>query len=263
MDEVREEKQEDASGAEAAPEAAEAKDAAPADEAGEEAPPESAADSSVVEEPPAPESAPEKPRGERPAAAKPETASEEAAPEEAVSDEDRFRWYVVHTYSGHEEKAAGNIERAVKQAGIAELVPSVLVPTEKVAEMKNGKKTITERKFFPSYVLVKMEMSGDAWQVISNTPGVTRFVGVGSKPQPLSPEEIERILGKIEGTKEKPTTAIPYHIGEHVKVTDGPFTEFTGVVDEVQPERGKLKVMVSIFGRPVPVELDFLQVKSL
>jgi transcriptional antiterminator NusG len=204
-------------------------------------------------------SASPEPPAEVPAAEAPEPE----APAKEQRPEDRFRWYVVHTYSGHEERAAKNIERAVRQADLMEQVPRVLVPTESVAEMKNGKKTITDRKFFPSYVLVKMEMSDEAWRVISNTPGVTRFVGVGAKPQPISEDEIVRILGRIEGTKEKPTPTIPYHIGEHVKVTDGPFTDFTGVVDEVHPERGKLKVMVTIFGRATPVELDFLQVKSL
>jgi transcriptional antiterminator NusG len=108
-----------------------------------------------------------------------------------------------------------------------------------------------------------MAMSDDAWRVVTNTPGVTRFVGTGQKPQPISRDEIDRILGRIDGTKEKPATAVPYHVGEHVKVVDGPFTDFTGVVDEVNAERGKLKVMVSIFGRATPVELDFLQVNKL
>jgi len=186
----------------------------------------------------------------------------EDAPEEKVED-DRFQWFVIHTYSGHEERAASNIERAVTQARLNDSVPRILVPTESVAEMKNGKKTVTDRKFFPSYVLVQMEMSDETWRVVSNTPGVTRFVGVGAKPQPISKEEIDRILGRVEGTKEKPTPTIPYNVGEHVKVTDGPFTDFAGVVDEVYPEKGKLKVMVSIFGRATPVELDFLQVKNL
>jgi len=202
--------------------------------------------------------------GDDAAAEEPEEkgAEPEAAPAQ-VEGEGRLGWYVIHTYSGHEERAASNIERAVNQAGLKEKVPRVLVPTESVAEMKNGKKTITDKKFFPSYVLVQMEMDDETWRVISNTPGVTRFVGVGSEPQPISQDEIDRILGRIEGTKEKPTPTIPYHVGEHVKVTDGPFTDFTGVVDEVNPERGRLKVMVSIFGRATAVELDFLQVKSL
>lgn len=181
----------------------------------------------------------------------------------AKKEDDRFSWYVIHTYSGHEDKVAGNIRRAIDQAGLEDEVPRVLIPTESVAEMKNGKKSIMTKKFFPSYVLVQMAMSDDAWRVVTSTPGVTRFVGTGQKPQPISEDEIGRILGRIDGTKEKPATAVPYHVGEHVKVVDGPFTEFTGVVDEVNGERGKLKVMVSIFGRATPVELDFLQVSKL
>lgn len=234
MKEVREEREDNLSDAASAPETDDVQETAEESAAGSAEPP-------AVEEAPAAEDAPA-----------------EAAPESIV-----LQWYVVHTYSGHEERAAKNIERAVKQADIQEKVPRVLIPTESVAEMKNGKKTISDKKFFPSYVLVEMEMSDEAWRVISNTPGVTRFVGVGAKPQPISGDEINRILGRIEGTKEKPTPTIPFHVGEHVKVCDGPFTDFTGVVDEVNPERGKLKVMVSIFGRATPVELDFLQVKSL
>jgi transcriptional antiterminator NusG len=226
--------------------------------------PDEAAEESAEVRPPSDETASEESVEDAAASGEPsEKPPAEEGDREEGQEEDRLRWYVVHTSAGHEEKAASNIERAVKQAGLQDQVPRVLVPTEKVAEMRNGKKTITDRKFFPSYVLVRMEMSDETWRVISNTPGVTRFVGVGTKPQPISNEEIERILGRVEGTKEKPTPTIPYHVGEHVKVTDGPFTEFTGVVDEIQPDRGKLKVMVSIFGRPVPVELDFLQVKSL
>ncbi len=173
------------------------------------------------------------------------------------------RWFVVHTYSGHENKVKGNIERAVTQAGLGEQIDRVLIPTESVAEMRNGKKTVSSKKFFPSYVLVHMDMSQEAVNLINETPGVTRFVGYQNKPTPLSDEEVERVLNRIEGTKSKPIPDIPYRVGEHVRVVDGPFSEFTGVVDEINQERGKLKVMVSIFGRATPVELDFLQVKGL
>ena len=173
------------------------------------------------------------------------------------------RWFVVHTYSGHENKVKGNIERSVAQAGLTEQIDRVLIPTESVAEMRNGKKTVSSKKFFPSYVLVHMDMSQDAVNLINETPGVTRFVGYANKPTPLSDEEVERVLSRIEGTKTKPIPDIPYRVGEHVRVVDGPFSEFTGVVDEINQERGKLKVMVSIFGRATPVELDFLQVKGL
>lgn len=270
MNEVREEREENLSGPGETPEESVAQETV--EEAGsEEAEPsaeteaEEAADT-PVEEPPAGEEAEAEadPSADAPTEGEAEAEAEGGSDAKAEEEKkDNLEWFVVHTYSGHEERAANNIERAVKQAALQEKVPRVLVPTESVAEMKNGKKTISDKKFFPSYVLVQMEMSDEAWRVVSNTPGVTRFVGIGAKPQPISGDEIDRILGRIEGTKEKPTPTIPYHVGEHVKVTDGPFTDFTGVVDEVNPERGKLKVMVSIFGRATPVELDFLQVKSL
>ncbi len=173
------------------------------------------------------------------------------------------KWYVIHTYSGHENKVKSSLERAVMTAGLEEKVGKVLVATENVTEMKNGKKTVTTRKFFPSYVLVEMDMDTETLHLVTNTPGVTHFVTEGTKPVPLREEEVARVLGQVEVAKAKPSTEIPYRIGDHVKVVDGPFTDFSGVVEEINPERGKLKVMVSIFGRATPVELDFLQVKSL
>jgi transcriptional antiterminator NusG len=173
------------------------------------------------------------------------------------------KWYVVHTYSGHENKVKTALEKTVKSQGFEDRIFKVVIPTENVTEMRNGKRTISTRKFFPSYILVEMDMSDEVLHLINNTPGVSRIVGVGGKPTPLREEEVERILEAIDTGKAKPTPEIPYKIGEHVRVIDGPFTDFTGVVDEVNPERGKLKVMVSIFGRPTPVELDFLQVETV
>lgn len=173
------------------------------------------------------------------------------------------RWYVVHTYSGHENKVKLALEKTVKTQGLGEMVGKVIIPTENVTEMKNGKRTITTRKFFPSYLLVEMELNDEILHVINNIPGVSRLIGVGQRPTPLREEEVERILEAIDTGKAKPTPEIPFNIGEHVKVVDGPFSDFTGVVEEINPERGKLKVMVSIFGRPTPVELDFLQVKNI
>ncbi len=171
------------------------------------------------------------------------------------------RWYVIHTYSGHENKVKLHLERLIVSEKLEEKIGQILVPTEEVVEMKQGKKTSTTRKLFPSYVLVEMEMDRDAWHLVSNAPGVTHFVGNSTKPQPLRDSELKRILRQdsedVEGKKEH---EIPYRTGEHIKVTDGPFTDFTGVVEEIHPDRGKLKVMVSIFGRATPVELDFLQV---
>jgi len=173
------------------------------------------------------------------------------------------KWYVIHTYSGHENKVKSNLERGILTAGLEERFGRVLVATENVTEMRNGKKTVLTRKFFPSYVLVEMELDTDTMHLVNNTPGVTHFVTEGLKPVPLRDEEVDRVLGQVEVARAKPSTEIPYRIGDHVKVTDGPFTDFSGVVEEINPERGKLKVMVSIFGRATPVELDFLQVKSL
>jgi transcriptional antiterminator NusG len=173
------------------------------------------------------------------------------------------RWYVVHTYSGHENKVKMVLEKAVKAHGLENMISRVVIPTENVTEMRNGKRTITTRKFFPSYILVEMEMNDDTLHVINNTPGVSRIVGSGAQPTPLRDDEVGRILDAMDTAKAKPTPEIPFKLGEHVRVVDGPFTDFTGVVDEVNAERGKLKVMVSIFGRPTPVELDFLQVKNI
>ena len=173
------------------------------------------------------------------------------------------KWYVVHTYSGHENKVKLALEKTIRAQEIEDVVTKVIIPTENVTEMKNGKRTVSTRKFFPSYILVEMELNDQILHVINNTPGVSRLIGVGQRPTPLREEEVERILEAIDTGKAKPTPEIPFNIGEHVKVVDGPFSDFTGVVEEINAERGKLKVMVSIFGRPTPVELDFLQVKSI
>ena len=173
------------------------------------------------------------------------------------------RWYVVHTYSGHENKVKMVLEKAVKSQGLEEKISRVVIPTENVTEMKNGKRTVTTKKFFPSYILVEMMMDDETLHAINNTPGVSRIVGAGAQPTPLREDEVSRIMDAIDTRKAKPTPEIPFKLGEHVRVVDGPFTDFTGVVDEVNSEKGKLKVMVSIFGRPTPVELDFLQVKNI
>jgi transcription termination/antitermination protein NusG len=170
-------------------------------------------------------------------------------------------WYVLHTYSGHENKVKLHLEALIAAEGMEEKIAQVLVPTEEVVEMKQGKKTSSTRKLFPSYILVEMEMDRAAWHLVTNAPGVTHFVGSSTKPQPLRKSELDRILHRVEESREdKKQAEVPYTNGDHIKVTDGPFTDFTGVVEEVHPDRGKLKVMVSIFGRATPVELDFLQV---
>jgi len=172
-----------------------------------------------------------------------------------------MRWYVLHTYSGHENKVKIHLEKLKVSHGLEDKVGEILVPTEEIMEMKQGKKTLSVRKLFPSYIIVEMEMDRDSWHMVTNAPGVTHFVGSGTKPQPLRENELNRILNRSEkGKGDGKDLEVPYTTGDQVKVTDGPFTDFTGVVEEVHPDRQKLKVMVSIFGRATPVELDFLQV---
>lgn len=208
-----------------------------------------------VQEPAHEEPAPEGPAAEAPAG---EPAKEQEEDERTA----RMRWYVVHTYSGRENKVKDTIERMIRNSDMKDQFGKVLVATEEVAEMKKGKKKISQRKLFPSYILIEMEMTDEAWGMIENVPGVTHFVGEGKKPFPIPKKEVDRILGRMV-KKEGVVPEVPYTVGEHVKVVDGPFTDFSGIVDEINPERGKLKVLVSIFGRETPVELDFLQVKSI
>jgi transcriptional antiterminator NusG len=174
-----------------------------------------------------------------------------------------MRWYVVHTYSGHENKVRENIQKMINSSSIKDHFGQIVVPTEEVAEMKKGKKTITTRKFFPSYILIEMYMSDEAFHLVSDLPGVTGFVGTSSGPQPLSKAEVERILGRMDKERQTIIPEIPFTMCEHIRIKDGPFSDFTGVIDEINVERGKLRVLVSIFGRETPVELDFLQVESI
>ena len=173
------------------------------------------------------------------------------------------RWYVIHTYSGHENKVKNNLEKLIANEGLEEKFGRIVVATEDIAEMKDGKRVVSRKKTFPSYVLVELELDADTQTLVTNVPGVTRFVGSGQDPVPLTETEVNRLLGQIDESRPKEPAEVPYKVGEHVKVIDGPFTDFTGVVDEVNGERGKLKVMVSIFGRATPVELDFLQVSPV
>ena len=170
------------------------------------------------------------------------------------------QWYIVHTYSGFEERVKENLTQRVDALGMREKFGEIKIPTETLVEMKGGKKREVQRKFFPGYILVEMEMSDDAWHLVKNTPKVTGFVGTGKKPTPLTEEEVNQILAQVVTTKEKPKPKHVYEHGEHVRIIDGPFSNFTGVVEEVNLDRNTLKVMVTIFGRSTPVELDFLQV---
>lgn len=183
------------------------------------------------------------------------------APAAAEPTTDGRRWYVIHTYSGYENKVKANLEHRIQSMDMGDKIFQVLVPTEEEIEIKNGKRHPVERKIFPGYVLVEMVMGDDSWYVVRNTPGVTSFVGSGNKPTELSETEVRQILRQIK--LDAPKYKVAFTKGEAVRVTDGPFTDLHGVVDEVNPERNKVKVLVSIFGRETPVELDFLQIEKL
>jgi len=172
------------------------------------------------------------------------------------------RWYAIHTYSGHEYKVREKLQREIDRSDLRERFGEIIIATEEFVEMKDGKRRTSERKLFPGYLLIEMEMDDQTRFLVTATPGVSSFIGTTSGPQPLEQEDIDRILGRIEKKPSKERPEIPYQVGEQVRVIDGPFTGFQGLIDEVDGERGKVKVMVSIFGRATPVELDFLQVES-
>jgi len=173
------------------------------------------------------------------------------------------RWYIVHVYSGFENKVAESIMEQAKQKNMAELFEEVSVPTEEVIEVRRNQKVAAKRKFFPGYVLVKMEMTDQTWHLVKNIPKVTAFLGDKTKPQPISDREAERLLNQVKEGIEKPKPAITFEIGEQVRVSDGPFTSFNGTVEEIDEEKSRLKVSVSIFGRPTPVELEYTQVEKV
>ncbi|KPK41960.1 MAG: antitermination protein NusG [Omnitrophica WOR_2 bacterium SM23_29] len=173
------------------------------------------------------------------------------------------KWYVIHTQTGNEEKVKSSIERRAEANEMKELIAQILIPTEQVSEVKEGKKKISQRKFFPGYVLVEMELTDETWYLVKNIPGVTGFIGARAKPVALKEEEVQTILRQTEERKVKPTPKVIFEKGEPIRVTDGPFTNFNGVIDEVNPDKGKLKVLVTIFGRSTPVELEYWQVEKL
>ena len=176
-------------------------------------------------------------------------------------DTEKGSWYVVHTYSGYENKVRANLERRISSMDMEDKIFDVIIPTEDVMEIKSGKKTVSQRKVFPGYMLVRMELDDDSWYVVRNTPGVTGFVGSGARPVPLSKSEAENILTKPVSEKPKPKTE--FTEGQSVKVMAGPLADFTGTIAEINIDQSKLKVLVSIFGRETPVELGFDQVAKL
>ena len=197
-----------------------------------------------------------------------DTAGEDAAleenlelEEEVVEEEDDGRaWYVVHCYSGYENKVRHNLEQRIETMGMKDMIFDVVVPTEEEIEVREGKRRTVERRVFPGYILVNLILTEESWYVVRNTPGVTGFVGMGSEPTPLRPEEVASIIKRMEA--DAPRIKVTFKSGERVRIIDGPFNDFRGIVDDIDMERAKVRVMVNFFGRETPVELDFLQVEK-
>ena len=173
------------------------------------------------------------------------------------------RWYVIHVYSGFEKKVAALIREQAEQKGLSDTFEEILVPTEEVVEIKRGAKVSAERKFFPGYVLIKMDMSDETWHLVKNTAKVTGFLGSRGRPAPISDAEAMRIMRQVQEGIERPKPSVTFEVGEQVRVCDGPFTSFNGLVEEVDEEKARIKVAVSIFGRPTPVELEYSQVEKV
>lgn len=215
-----------------------------------------------MEEAPQAEAAEAEPTMEPVAAVEPASQADEAETEQAepVEVDDDRHWYVVHCYSGYENKVRHNLEQRIESMGMKDKIFDVVVPTEEEIEVKEGKRRTVERRVFPGYILVQMIMTEESWYVVRNTPGVTGFVGMGNEPTPLRPEEVAQIIRRMEA--EAPRVKVTYKIDQKVRIIDGPFNDFIGTVDDIDMERAKVRVMVSFFGRETPVELDFLQVEK-
>ena len=204
---------------------------------------------------------PEEEKDNAAASAPDETPVDEATGEAAAPVEDGRSWYVIHCYSGYENKVRHNLEQRIESMGMKGKIFDVIVPTEEEIEVKDGKRRTVERRVFPGYILVQMIMTEESWYVVRNTPGVTGFVGMGNTPTPLRPEEVAQILKRMEA--EAPKIKVTYKPGQKVRIVDGPFNDFIGTVAEIDMDRAKVRVMVSFFGRETPVELDFLQVEKV
>lgn len=189
-----------------------------------------------------------------------EKGKAEASAVAAAEPDDDRKWYVVHCYSGYENKVRHNLEQRIETMGMKDKIFDVVVPTEEEIEVKDGKRRTVERRVFPGYILVQMILTEDSWYVVRNTPGVTGFVGMGNEPTPLRPEEVAQIVKRMEA--EAPRVKVTYKPGQRVRIIDGPFNDFIGTVADLDMERAKVRVMVSFFGRETPVELDFLQVEK-
>lgn len=205
---------------------------------------------------------PVEPPAEDPVVESPESAPADSGETPSVPHvEDDRHWYVVHCYSGYENKVRHNLEQRIDSMGMKGKIFDVVVPTEEEIEVKDGKRRTVERRVFPGYILVQMTLTEESWYVVRNTPGVTGFVGMGNTPTPLRPEEVSQILKRMEA--EAPKVKVTYKPGQKVRIVDGPFNDFVGTVSEIDMERTKVRVMVSFFGRETPVELDFLQVEKV
>ena len=193
--------------------------------------------------------------------------ADDSAPEEVAAAEREVdpellalaEWFVVHSYSGYENKVQRNLEQRIESMGMKDKIFRVVVPTEEEVEIREGQRRSSRKRVFPGYILVQMILDEESWYVVRNTPGVTGFVGTGTRPSPLSGEEVEKILSRMEA--EQPRIKVSFRVGETVRITEGPFADFMAVVDELYPERGKVRVLVSFFGRETPVEMDFMQVE--
>lgn len=202
------------------------------------------------------------------------TSEAVATAEDAISDEDRVKaeleeiqaklpWYVVHTHSGFEARVKLGLEERIRNAKLQEKFGRIIVPQEKVVELVKGEKKTSTRKFFPGYMLIQLDLNDETWHLVKNTPKVTGFVGDMHNPVPLTPQEVQNLFEQMEGGAQRPRAKVQYEVGDSVKIVDGPFADFNGSVDEVKPDKGKLRVLISIFGRNTPVELDFVQVEKV